>query len=341
MFGCNWYSNRAAGRVVLGAIFAALLAWPVASQEEGSPDPPILEETEAESEASASEGQDVESDEPAEAIEPPPETEPVVSQPIDTKPAEPEPETSDGEAESELADIARRDLTAQQGMAESTSAMVVVAWVAAGLTALGVALIWWTLYYTRTAAIAAMATVEEAKNATAAARDAADEAKRQAGIAAHVAQIQLRAYVSVEPRGINPLRDRDEIIGQVGIRNVGARPAANVSTEIRMTVTKDKEQSVFDIRMDSNKPKRTIQPGVEMRQGCAESDWPSRSVLSDNDNYIFVWGVVYYSDGYERRFTHFCHRYSVASRDMDRPSPSAPWISAEKARYHRHGNDSN
>lgn len=200
---------------------------------------------------------------------------------------------------------------------------------------------WLQLFIAIIGTTALIVTLWLTRRSVKAAVKAAGAAEEQTRIAAHTARVQLRAYVSVEPRGINPLRHRNELIGHVGIKNVGARPAANVSTEVRMAVTKEEKRSVFDVRPDTRKPLRTIQPGAEMRQGCAKSDWQSKSVLGDNGNYIFVWGVVYYNDGYERRFTHFCHRYSVASLNVSLETKSAPYIEAEKARYHLHNNDSN
>ena len=64
--------------------------------------------------------------------------------------------------------------------------------------------------------------------------------------------------------------------------------------------------------------------------------------------YIFVWGMACYDDGYgKRRTTHFCHRYDTASYNravasfnsgfID-PVETIPIITHDKARYHEYGN---
>jgi hypothetical protein len=55
----------------------------------------------------------------------------------------------------------------------------------------------------------------------------------------------------------------------------------------------------------------------------------------------YVWGVVYYHDGFgNRRFTRFCHRYAAIGHDPYwRTSPTRTVIPESFARYHTHGNE--
>ena len=80
-----------------------------------------------------------------------------------------------------------------------------------------------------------------------------------------------------------------------------------------------------------------------MRQGSLQTIPASQ--ICNSGKYVFVWGVVYYHDGFgTRRFTRFCHRYATASYDR-----SVNWkaktfrtrciLDGDKARYHTEGNE--
>lgn len=53
------------------------------------------------------------------------------------------------------------------------------------------------------------------------------------------AKRQLRAYVSVETRGVNPYGKEEKILGHIGIHNNGATPAKNISYVIKMNWKKE------------------------------------------------------------------------------------------------------
>ena len=90
---------------------------------------------------------------------------------------------------------------------------------------------------------------------------------------------------------------------------MGKLPAGNVSVSVSMKIAK-RPESDFPVPDNTEKIHRTIQPDAEMRQGSKET-FP-QSLLRVSGDYVFVWGVVYYRDGYgEPRFTRFCHRYSA------------------------------
>lgn len=169
-------------------------------------------------------------------------TEPKGGSNESVEPADTEPEASQGSAESEdeLTDIARRDLAAQQSMAESTWQMAVAAWVAVGATLLGILLIWRTLVHTRIAAIAASDMVEQAKATTVAANASVDEARKATNVAHEAYLAEQRAWISVELDIDGPLRwytDRDgsrhaSIDASARITNIGKTPALNVHTQM-------------------------------------------------------------------------------------------------------------
>jgi hypothetical protein len=81
-----------------------------------------------------------------------------------------------------------------------------------------------------------------------------------------VTQQQLRAYLSVEPGGINQYGDGSEFLGHVGILNKGRVPARNVSYAIKMEWkpgdhwTPDDPGTIVPRDL-------ALQPGTEMKIG--------------------------------------------------------------------------
>lgn len=178
--------------------------------------------------------------------------------------------------------------------------------------------------------------------------------RKATNIASDTAQRQLRAYLSGEPGGINQLiGKRNEGIGHITIRNVGKLPARNVVVHVYMEIV-DGRTAEFAVGIDDKPIDRVIQPGADMRQGSKKPYIPV-SKLCTGGEYVYVWGVAYYDDGYDnRRFTRFCHRYSTASHnrevtaDLSRETLGVKFagtlktrsiIDADKARYHTNGND--
>jgi len=148
-------------------------------------------------------------------------------------------------------------------------------------------------------------------------------------------------------------------MGHVAIRNVGKVPAQNVWLDVRMSVIdlldyrRDPSISLFAVPEDPKKKDRefkidrAIQPGTEMRQGCDENDCvPVLDLLAMEQAHVYVWGVVYYDDGVDRRFTEFRHRYPVAGAnwrdDWGLPANrTREIISIDKARFEPDGNNAN
>ena len=225
-------------------------------------------------------------------------------------------------------DYRQADLEAQQDMARWALWMVIVSALSVGIATVAVVLVYRTL--------------REAKRTTEAAIAASTSAEESVGVTRETAQLELRAYLSAEPAGINQLIGRDEGMGHVFVRNVGKLPARNVRVEVLMKIS-DGREADFPTSSDDETVNRVIQPSAGMGQG-------SRHIFPVEDlcvagKFVFVWGVAYYDDGYEcRRVTRFCHRYAAASHDREviRPSrmpKTLTIIDADKARYHTEGND--
>jgi hypothetical protein len=239
------------------------------------------------------------------------------------------------------------DLCAQQRMAAAAESQ-------AADTRLSVILLFLTFG-------AAAWAVWEARKAAKAATDGASAAEITNRIVARSAALELRAYLSVLPGGINQLIRSHFAMGHVLVRNVGKLPARNVWVEVSMRIDDRDDLGGASLRDDvmysvSVDPKefdpnfsvdRAIQPGTEMRQGSAEKD---EIHILDIENqpprHIYVWGVAYYDDGSKRRFTRFRHRYAIASRvrrdDWGHLSDTTrEIITVDKARFHPFGNSAN
>lgn len=260
------------------------------------------------------------------------------------------------------------DLEAQKDQAFWAKAMFWAAFAAlfltfAGLalTGIGVALLYYTLGHTRDAAKAAQESVTLAQRAAKAAEDTN-------AIVATNAALELRAYLSVLPAGINELvgdgSNRRRVMGHVDVRNVGNLPARNVWLRVKMRIddrddldgSETKRGVVSVVFQPPDDPKatdpefgvdRAILPDTEMRQGAAQDDIVlMEDLLNQKTRYVYVWGVVYYDDGYGRRFTKFRHRYAIASRERRMDTESEAFetrsiITVDKARYHPFGNSAN
>ena len=235
---------------------------------------------------------------------------------------------------------AQEDLDAQKQMATAASNAVIVGGIEAFITFIGVLLVGWTLYHTKRAADAARDAAKEAKRASDTASDGLVQSEEQM-------QREMRAYVAVEPGGINWLIGRDDAIGHVVLRNVGKLPASEVYLLAHMKIA-PRQNFVFTAPEEPNIVQRTVQPGATMTQGTYKY-LPVNDVIQSG-NYIFVYGIAYYRDGFnKRRYTRFCHRYAAASHDRSArqflaekrtPIETVVLIGRDKARYYETGNDS-
>jgi hypothetical protein len=219
-------------------------------------------------------------------------------------------------------DCDRKDLEQQTRMADAADRQVVVGVVVAILTLFAAGATAWAAW---------------------AAARAANSADKSVAQADKQAAQELRAYLSVEPRGINQLIKRDEGIGQVAVKNVGKIPARNVQVIVKMKIADDRNIAVEDPGTPEASD-RTIHPDAEMLQG-SKKEHPKITEICVPNKYVFVWGRVLYEDGFGNpRVTNFCHRYSTSSfnRRDDWNTPAKETrviIDRDKARYHSDWND--
>lgn len=225
---------------------------------------------------------------------------------------------------------AEYDLAAQEGMFRWARYMTAVSALGAIVTGGGIIFVWLNLREARKATAAATSTLMHAKETS---------------------RVELRAYITVEPDGVNKLWNVSRMIGHVVVRNVGKLPAHNVSVYVRMEI-RDRDDIAENRSRDFGAEgflstvsvDRTIQPGGFLAQGSSDKPMTTDTEGGEFHN-IYVWGIVRYHDGYAPdAFTCFCHRYSLASRtersrtfDMIGGDGFAI-IEKKNARYHTNGN---
>lgn len=201
-------------------------------------------------------------------------------------------------------------------------------------------------FLTLCAAVAAAWFAREAALHTERSADAAEDTLEEAKV---TTRIELRARLSVLPRGINPMGDLKEGIGHVALKNIGKVPAQEVTLHVFMKFGVG-EESDFSIPPDSHRVERTLQPDTQMIEGSKQQFPIDQFITDTSKKYVFVWGVSYYDDGYgNRRKTQFCHRYHAAKSDdywrirKDIPVGDLPVattiIPIQEARFHTVGND--
>lgn len=159
-------------------------------------------------------------------------------------------------------------------------------------------------------------------------------------------RILQRAYIAVEPRGIVLSIEGDSLIGRVAFVNAGNLPAGQLSWLIDMSFTQNGEEKSFPISKPAKgsiiiAPKAIAVRGAEHRlplQKISEAAGNNFGKAIEITQYIYVWGVVRYLDGFRRqRKTLFCHRYNWKMRGEGGARNYE--IGADYARYHTSGND--
>jgi hypothetical protein len=162
---------------------------------------------------------------------------------------------------------------------------------------------------------------------------------------------ELRAYISVEPLGINEYVGHNYLIGHFRIRNIGKLPAKNVSIYSTVELDSDGARKIFPIGPLRVSP-TVLQPGAVMEFG-SYAGYPIPTDQLENSEplqlkgYLYVWGEVLYTDEFDTvGWTAFCHRYpcdmfgrtkrkAMAGRGANNRS-----IHRKFARYHEEaGND--
>lgn len=140
------------------------------------------------------------------------------------------------------------DLAAQQSMADSTFGMEQTAWIALGLTALGVGLVWRTLYYTRE-------TLGEARDATKVAMNSLRATER-------FGQLQLRAWLSAPEHKIIVGATQDQRVSHIGFQLVGKNTGPTPAYKARL-LTAIAIDNIPALPPDDSTNQVAIAPGAE------------------------------------------------------------------------------
>jgi hypothetical protein len=162
---------------------------------------------------------------------------------------------------------------------------------------------------------------------------------------------ELRAYLSVEPLGINEYIGHNYLIGHFRVRNTGKIPAKDVSIYSTIALDADGKRTKFPIGIARPSP-TVLQPGAEMEFGSYEGWEIPADQLDSNEplkvrGYLYVWGEILYTDEFKTAgWTAFCHRYPCDMFGMTKRKEAAGRgldnrrIHRKFARYHEEaGND--
>jgi hypothetical protein len=125
---------------------------------------------------------------------------------------------------------------------------------------------------------------------------------------------KLRAYLSVEPLGIDEYIEDNYLVGHFRIRNVGQLPASNVSVYSTIALDADAARRNFPLGTARISP-TVLQPSAKMEFGSYEG-YPIPADQLDSSEplklrgFLYVWGEVLYTDEFNTvGWTTFCHRY--------------------------------
>lgn len=220
----------------------------------------------------------------------------------------------------------REAATAATQSAAATAQQVIPAYWQAILATVGAIGLLLTIWQSRGSLASARRANINSEAALKLARDANEHAEL-------TSQRELRAYISVNPAGVRWIADRTAWVGHVEIQNVGKVPARGVKTDIKMYVEKITMESILP-QDEGIYPIGVIQPGVSVFQGS-----PTFSYTMED--HILIYGRVDYDDGFGvLRWTTFCHRYSGASREVERREHDYfGGIAPIFGRQHKWGND--
>jgi hypothetical protein len=162
--------------------------------------------------------------------------------------------------------------------------------------------------------------------------------------AEQISRKELRAYVSVEPLGINEYVGHNLLVGRFKVRNIGKIPARDVSIYSTVALDADPARREFPIGTPRISP-TVLQPGAKMEFVSSEA-YPIPADQLDRDEplklagYLYVWGEVLYTDEFNKMgWTAFCHRYPCEMFGMSDDEAAAGRtrnrsIHRKFARYH-------
>ncbi|MER8662438.1 hypothetical protein NKH34_14990 [Mesorhizobium sp. M1148] len=157
-------------------------------------------------------------------------------------------------------------------------------------------------------------------------------------------QLELRAYLSVAPAGVTPMKGQEaRFVGNVIVQNVGRLIASNVRLSVQMEISDRRNRSDFPVpEKERGGSIGVVHPTAIVRRGAKQpvpySELESLTLASDL-RFVFVWGAVWYDDGFgHERTSYFCHRYNVESGTGVQGTFQ---IAPEKARYQETANFAN
>jgi len=171
--------------------------------------------------------------------------------------------------------------------------------------------------------------------------------ERNAAERSRETRILQRAYLSVEPAGVQPYiaepgspEDADRVSAVLSFRNAGNLPARDVVWSINCAVDDAEDRDFVDIPEadDFVSGPVVIAPRGEMTQTTE----PFKR--TQKERFIYVWGEVRYDDGFggAPKRTRFCHRYNRMTYQSIEDSSffgGRQGIPAEYARIYKRGND--
>jgi archaellum component FlaG (FlaF/FlaG flagellin family) len=152
-------------------------------------------------------------------------------------------------------------------------------------------------------------------------------------------KILQRAYIVVEPYGIDTYNDGKRLVGYIGIKNAGRLPATELKWFTRLSLGTSMEwNETKDETLEGN---NILAPGTVMREGSRPIVLQKIQSMGSDTRYLYVWGAVQYIDGFQKevRVTRFCHRYNWA-RHLQTDEHNIPRfrIIRKAGRHHIHGN---
>ena len=168
------------------------------------------------------------------------------------------------------------------------------------------------------------------------------EGKSQRELSEKTADRQLRAYISVEPDGIDDFIPDDRVIARINFHNTGSIFARDVYAFVDRKLSDDGElpETAFPIGEPRIRGDNVIGPRANILYATAaipkseiDSGRGAAKIIGKNF-YLYVWGQVWYHDGITGgRYTKFCHRYNFSG------VPEGEYtVRPKNYRYHHHGN---
>lgn len=149
---------------------------------------------------------------------------------------------------------------------------------------------------------------------------------------------ELRAYVGVEPDGIERIGGENDLVGRFRVRNFGKVQARSLSIFSTIHFDGDGHRRHFPIGKLRVSP-TVLQPGAVMEfssyDRCTFPAGESAArETADLSGYLYVWGEVLYTDDFDTvGWTTFCHRYPAQMLGMT----GSRGIDRKFASYHEEG----